>query len=173
MFDKTGTITNGVPKVTRVLVLWEMARLPLRKILALVGTAEASSEHPLGLAVAAHCRQVRMDLQTCAKVYVCNMSVWPQELGSDILGYCQDFQAVPGCGISCRVTNVEHLLHQPNDGLLFQQGATTDDSSVVAEHPTPGRIHLHCYHFHKLSVLQYILQNLEADASSASSPNRT
>ncbi|XP_056882868.1 copper-transporting ATPase 2 isoform X2 [Takifugu flavidus] len=108
MFDKTGTITNGVPKVTRVLVLWEMARLPLRKILALVGTAEASSEHPLGLAVVAHCRQ---------------------ELGSDILGYCQDFQAVPGCGISCRVTNVEHL--------LLQQGATTDDSSVAAEHPTP------------------------------------
>ncbi|CAB1327651.1 unnamed protein product [Coregonus sp. 'balchen'] len=36
MFDKTGTITNGVPRVTRVLVLWERARLPLRKVLALV-----------------------------------------------------------------------------------------------------------------------------------------
>lgn len=59
MFDKTGTITIGVPRVTRVLVLWEMARLPLRKILALVGTAEANSEHPLGVAVVAHCRQVR------------------------------------------------------------------------------------------------------------------
>lgn len=59
VFDKTGTITNGVPRVTRILVLWEMARLPLRKILALVGTAEASSEHPLGVAMAAHCRQVR------------------------------------------------------------------------------------------------------------------
>lgn len=59
MFDKTGTITAGVPRVTRVLVLWETARMPLRKILALVGTAEASSEHPLGLAVAKHCKQVR------------------------------------------------------------------------------------------------------------------
>lgn len=59
MFDKTGTITNGVPRVTRVLVLWEMARMPLRKILAVVGTAEASSEHPLGIAVAKHCKQVR------------------------------------------------------------------------------------------------------------------
>uniref|UniRef100_A0AAQ5YW95 Copper-transporting ATPase 2 n=1 Tax=Amphiprion ocellaris TaxID=80972 RepID=A0AAQ5YW95_AMPOC len=88
MFDKTGTITNGVPRVTRVLVLWEMARMPLRKILAVVGTAEASSEHPLGLAVAKHCKE---------------------ELGSEVLGYCQDFQAVPGCGISCRVSSVEHL----------------------------------------------------------------
>uniref|UniRef100_A0A8D3CQD1 P-type Cu(+) transporter n=1 Tax=Scophthalmus maximus TaxID=52904 RepID=A0A8D3CQD1_SCOMX len=59
MFDKTGTITNGVPRVTRVLVLWEMARMPLRKILAVVGTAEASSEHPLGMAVAKHCKDVR------------------------------------------------------------------------------------------------------------------
>lgn len=60
MFDKTGTITNGVPRVTRVLVLWERARLPLRKVLALVGTAEASSEHPLGMAVAKHCKEVRV-----------------------------------------------------------------------------------------------------------------
>uniref|UniRef100_H3CZ42 Copper-transporting ATPase 2 n=1 Tax=Tetraodon nigroviridis TaxID=99883 RepID=H3CZ42_TETNG len=110
MFDKTGTLTNGVPRVTRVLVLWEPARLPLRKILALVGTAEASSEHPLGVAVAAHCRQ---------------------ELGSDLLGCCQDFQAVPGCGISCRVSNVDHLLVQE---------ASRDGSSLVPEQegPAPG-----------------------------------
>lgn len=58
MFDKTGTITNGVPRVTRVLVLWDLARLPLRKVLAIVGTAEASSEHPLGMAVTKHCKEV-------------------------------------------------------------------------------------------------------------------
>lgn len=58
MFDKTGTITNGVPQVTRVLVLWDRAKLPLRKVLAVVGTAEASSEHPLGMAVAKHCKEV-------------------------------------------------------------------------------------------------------------------
>lgn len=58
MFDKTGTITNGVPRVTRVLVLWDQSRLPLRKVLAIVGTAEASSEHPLGIAVAKHCKEV-------------------------------------------------------------------------------------------------------------------
>uniref|UniRef100_A0A673FV80 Copper-transporting ATPase 2 n=1 Tax=Sinocyclocheilus rhinocerous TaxID=307959 RepID=A0A673FV80_9TELE len=88
MFDKTGTITNGVPQVTRVLVLWDRARLPLRKVLAVVGTAEASSEHPLGMAVAKHCKE---------------------ELGTETLGYCHDFQAVPGCGISCKVSNIEDL----------------------------------------------------------------
>uniref|UniRef100_A0A8C2BL75 Copper-transporting ATPase 2 n=1 Tax=Cyprinus carpio TaxID=7962 RepID=A0A8C2BL75_CYPCA len=89
MFDKTGTITNGVPQVTRVLVLWDRARLPLRTVLAVVGTAEASSEHPLGMAVAKHCKE---------------------ELGIETLGYCHDFQAVPGCGISCKVSSIENLL---------------------------------------------------------------
>uniref|UniRef100_UPI0037E894B5 copper-transporting ATPase 2 n=1 Tax=Semicossyphus pulcher TaxID=241346 RepID=UPI0037E894B5 len=111
MFDKTGTITNGVPRVTRVLVLWEMARMPLRKILALVGTAEASSEHPLGMAVTKHCKE---------------------ELGSGMLGYCQDFQAVPGCGISCRVSNVEHLLQPQSEQRFLLPGATTDESSLIA-----------------------------------------
>lgn len=110
MFDKTGTITNGVPLVTRVLVLWEVARMPLRKILAVVGTAEANSEHPLGLAVAKHCKE---------------------ELDSTVLGYCHDFQAVPGCGISCRVSHVEHLMQTPGQEHFILPGATTDESSLL------------------------------------------
>lgn len=58
MFDKTGTITHGVPKVMRVLLLVDVATLPLRKVLAVVGTAEASSEHPLGMAVTKYCKEV-------------------------------------------------------------------------------------------------------------------
>lgn len=59
MFDKTGTITEGAPRVTRVLVLWERGQLPLREVLAVLGTAEASSEHPLGVAVAKYCKEAR------------------------------------------------------------------------------------------------------------------
>ncbi|XP_031195088.1 copper-transporting ATPase 2 isoform X3 [Mastomys coucha] len=89
MFDKTGTITHGVPRVMRFLLLVDMATLSLRKVLAVVGTAEASSEHPLGVAVTKYCKE---------------------ELGTETLGYSTDFQAVPGCGISCKVTNVESIL---------------------------------------------------------------
>ncbi|XP_036425854.1 copper-transporting ATPase 2 isoform X2 [Colossoma macropomum] len=126
MFDKTGTITNGVPRVTRVLVLWDRARLPLRKVLAVVGTAEASSEHPLGMAVAKHCKE---------------------ELDTEALGYCHDFQAVPGCGISCKVSNIEELLQNSLETesthtlptQLTLQGATTDESCLVTDsEPGPG-----------------------------------
>ncbi|KAM6178193.1 copper-transporting ATPase 2 [Rhynchocyon petersi] len=89
MFDKTGTITHGVPKVMRVLLLVDVAELPLRKVLAVVGTAEASSEHPLGVAVTKYCKE---------------------ELGTETLGYCTDFQAVPGCGIGCKVSSVDGIL---------------------------------------------------------------
>uniref|UniRef100_A0A8C8YXN9 Copper-transporting ATPase 2 n=1 Tax=Prolemur simus TaxID=1328070 RepID=A0A8C8YXN9_PROSS len=89
MFDKTGTITHGIPRVMRFLLLVDMATLPLRKVLAVVGTAEASSEHPLGVAVTKYCKE---------------------ELGTETLGYCTDFQAVPGCGIGCKVSNVEGIL---------------------------------------------------------------
>uniref|UniRef100_F6VMS7 Copper-transporting ATPase 2 n=1 Tax=Monodelphis domestica TaxID=13616 RepID=F6VMS7_MONDO len=96
MFDKTGTITYGVPRVMRVLLLVDMVSLPLRKVLAVVGTAEASSEHPLGVAVTKYCKE---------------------ELGAETLGYCTDFQAVPGCGIGCKVSNVEAILAQSEDPL--------------------------------------------------------
>ncbi|XP_064032530.1 copper-transporting ATPase 2 isoform X3 [Pogoniulus pusillus] len=96
MFDKTGTITCGVPKVTRVLLLGDTDVLSLKKVLVVVGTAEASSEHPLGRAVTKYCKE---------------------ELGTESLGYCTDFQAVPGCGISCKVGGVEAVLGMAEEGL--------------------------------------------------------
>uniref|UniRef100_A0A8C1Y6G6 P-type Cu(+) transporter n=1 Tax=Cyprinus carpio TaxID=7962 RepID=A0A8C1Y6G6_CYPCA len=138
MFDKTGTITNGVPQVTRVLVLWDRARLPLRKVLAVVGTAEASSEHPLGMAVTKYCKE---------------------ELGTETLGYCHDFQAVPGCGISCKVSSIEDLLqnmsHSPsgtrldpsysvligNRQWMMRNGleVTADVDDAMSSHETKGQ----------------------------------
>uniref|UniRef100_A0A9L0RIN9 Copper-transporting ATPase 1 n=1 Tax=Equus caballus TaxID=9796 RepID=A0A9L0RIN9_HORSE len=36
------------------------------------------------------------------------------ELNTETLGTCTDFQVVPGCGISCKVTNIEGFLHKNN-----------------------------------------------------------
>ncbi|NXH37956.1 ATP7A ATPase, partial [Dicaeum eximium] len=93
VFDKTGTITHGTPEVMQVKFLVEGNLLPRHKMLAIVGTAESSSEHPLGAAITKYCRK---------------------ELNSETLGTCTDFQVVPGCGISCKVTNIEALLYRKN-----------------------------------------------------------
>ncbi|XP_070808277.1 copper-transporting ATPase 1 [Pituophis catenifer annectens] len=94
MFDKTGTITHGTPVVMQMKMLVESNRIPRKKVLALVGTAESHSEHPLGAAITKYCKQ---------------------ELDADILGTCTDFQVVPGCGISCKVTNIEALLRSKSE----------------------------------------------------------
>ncbi|KAM3827609.1 copper-transporting ATPase 1 isoform 2-T2 [Vipera latastei] len=101
MFDKTGTITHGTPVVVQVKMLVESNRIPRKKVLALVGTAESHSEHPLGAAITKYCKQ---------------------ELEADTLGTCTDFQVVPGCGVSCKVTNIE--------GLLCSRGETVEETNV-------------------------------------------
>ncbi|XP_069067208.1 copper-transporting ATPase 1 isoform X2 [Pleurodeles waltl] len=91
VFDKTGTITHGTPVVMQVKVLVEKNRMPTNKMLAIVGTAESNSEHPLGSAVTKYCKKI---------------------LNVDILGSCTEFQAVSGCGISCKVSNIDALLNR-------------------------------------------------------------
>ncbi|XP_064814966.1 copper-transporting ATPase 1-like [Oncorhynchus masou masou] len=91
VFDKTGTITYGAPKVIQVKIVVEGNMMPRSRLLAIVGTAENNSEHPLGAAITKYCKQ---------------------ELGTESLGVCAEFQAVPGCGIQCQVSNTETLLRQ-------------------------------------------------------------
>ncbi|XP_049623359.1 copper-transporting ATPase 1 [Suncus etruscus] len=118
VFDKTGTITHGTPVVNQVKILVESNRISRNKMLAIVGTAESNSEHPLGAAITKYCKQ---------------------ELDTETLGTCIDFQVVPGCGISCKVTNIEGLLHKNNwkieennikNASLVQIDASNEQSST-------------------------------------------
>ena len=89
VFDKTGTITHGEPSVARVCVLEESftsLTRSLATLLAVVSTAENSSEHPLATAVVRFSKRM---------------------LGQDqVTGRCDEFQAVPGCGLKARVSCV-------------------------------------------------------------------
>ncbi|XP_059371386.1 copper-transporting ATPase 1-like [Carassius carassius] len=119
VFDKTGTITYGAPKVVQVKMLAEGNRMPRSKLLAIVGTAENNSEHPLGAAITKYCKQ---------------------ELGSESLGTCTDFQAVPGCGIRCLVSNTENLLKRDDsDSEENQRNAVliqiSDTRAHSSDHP--------------------------------------
>ncbi len=58
MFDKTGTITHGKARVTKVILFVEEAICTSPLFTILVGLAESNSEHPLGKAVVKYARQV-------------------------------------------------------------------------------------------------------------------
>mmetsp|Transcript_46822 Transcript_46822/g.102319 ORF Transcript_46822/g.102319 Transcript_46822/m.102319 type:complete len:1181 (-) Transcript_46822:118-3660(-) len=111
IFDKTGTLTKGEPEVTDVIILRPAfgrlanaeesgltAALPaletenlraLQELLFLAAAAERGSEHPLARAIQAEA--VR------------------RAVGAAEPDAVQEFQAIPGKGVSCKVLG--HLIH--------------------------------------------------------------
>ncbi|WP_446810535.1 heavy metal translocating P-type ATPase [Methylomonas sp. 2BW1-5-20] len=66
VFDKTGTITEGKPRVSKV---YKISRLAENKLVMLAASAENNSEHFLGKAVVAFARDAGVELQECAYFY--------------------------------------------------------------------------------------------------------
>ena len=60
VFDKTGTVTHGVPKVARVSMFVADSVCSFVKMIAISGTAESSSEHPLASAIVKYAKDVSL-----------------------------------------------------------------------------------------------------------------
>ncbi|XP_049824335.1 copper-transporting ATPase 1-like isoform X3 [Aethina tumida] len=104
MFDKTGTITKGVPQVAR---MWMQGdSLTPGIILSVVGCAETNSEHPIGLAIVKYVKEA---------------------LGTDLSGTSSNFQTVPGCGMKCTVGNLDQMVNNAKNGKEL-----SDFSALVA-----------------------------------------
>ncbi len=104
VMDKTGTITEGRPRVTAVLA----GDGQPEEVLRLAASAERGSEHPLGEAIV-----------TAAK-----------ERGL-ALAEAQDFVAVPGLGVQAQVGARQVLLG--NLSLMEQRGARLNGLEATAE----------------------------------------
>ena len=66
VFDKTGTITEGKPKVTDLL---KLSRMSDEKLIRLAASAENNSEHFLGKAIVAYAKEQAIALQECTHFY--------------------------------------------------------------------------------------------------------
>jgi Cu+-exporting ATPase len=104
VMDKTGTITEGRPRVTDVLA----GNGQPDEVLRLAASAERGSEHPLGEAIVAAA----------------------QERGL-ALAEAQDFVAVPGLGVQARVGGRQVLLG--NLSLMEQRAAKLNGLAATAE----------------------------------------
>lgn len=58
VFDKTGTVTEGHPRVVKVFCTLPKLKLSLKRLFAIIGTAESNSEHPLGNAIVSFSKEV-------------------------------------------------------------------------------------------------------------------
>ncbi|MGG3564319.1 heavy metal translocating P-type ATPase [Neobacillus rhizosphaerae] len=84
VLDKTGTVTNGKPELTDVIIT---ANFEEKTFLQLVGTAEKQSEHPLAEAIVNGIKNKGIDLNEV-----------------------EEFEAIPGYGIRARVDGKELLI---------------------------------------------------------------
>lgn len=94
VFDKTGTITEGKPKVTDVIAA---SAFDENKLLQLVASAEKASEHPLGEAIVESAKHKGLDLIEVS-----------------------DFEAVPGHGIKTIVDGTQVVIG--NEKMLKDYG---------------------------------------------------
>jgi P-type Cu+ transporter len=98
VFDKTGTITEGKPKVTNIIT----KDISEKEVLILAASAEKGSEHPLGEAIVKEAGDRGLKLKEI-----------------------NDFKAIPGHGIEVKIENENILLG--NKKLMKDRGINLED----------------------------------------------
>lgn len=96
MFDKTGTITKGVPAVSRIWLQGDTLNPAV--IFSVLGCAELNSEHPIATAIVKFVREA---------------------LATDISCNSSNFQIVPGCGLKCTISSFDSMLKNAKNAEEF------------------------------------------------------
>ncbi len=143
VFDKTGTLTHGKPALTDI-VLLPGADLDEPALLALAGSAESSSEHPLARAVVAAARERNLAL-------------------SEPEGYT----TLPGRGLSAAVSG--HAVLLGNLALMTERGVSGTEGAEPAAAPLAeaGKTVLHLAVDGRLAALLAVSDRLKASAAEA------
>ncbi|AYD40346.1 copper-translocating P-type ATPase [Clostridium fermenticellae] len=105
VFDKTGTITEGKPKVTDIVTVTGVDK---DYILKLAASAEAGSEHPLGEAIVENANFLRIELEKI-----------------------ESFKAITGYGIEVFIDSKKILLG--NKKLMDKNGINLEKLNIVSE----------------------------------------
>ncbi|CAF3475213.1 unnamed protein product [Rotaria sp. Silwood1] len=123
VFDKTGTVTEGKPTVVGArLFLPNDSYWTLPRMLAIAGTVENCSEHPLGKAVRTYCKNY---------------------FGCEQFGHCEDFNSIWGYGLSAKVNGIESLI---NKNIGSSDNISLNDkiySVLIGNREWMGRNNLH------------------------------
>jgi Cu+-exporting ATPase len=106
VFDKTGTITQGIPSVTKLFRFLSDDQFKLKHFLNLIASAENASEHSLAKAVVDFCKKA---------------------LNRETFSKCTNYQAVPGCGLKAKV------MYKLDDNDLVSNSNNNNDLKEMIE----------------------------------------
>ncbi len=149
VFDKTGTITEGKPKVSDLL---KLSRLSEEKIIMLAASAEHGSEHFLGKAIVDYAKDNAIKLSDCSYFY--------SETGRGIAAEVDDKKLLLGnkAWLKEQQVNIDGLMQAASD--FSGQGKTPVFMSVngkaaavfgIADKPRPQALHA-IQHLQKLGI---------------------
>ncbi|CAL4118693.1 unnamed protein product [Meganyctiphanes norvegica] len=99
VFDKTGTITHGTPTLSRISLYVEESVCSLAHFLAIVGSAENNSEHPIATAISKFCKTA---------------------LNTGLNAKCEDFKAVSGFGLQCTISGTKDMVIAAKSSNMLQ-----------------------------------------------------
>jgi len=88
VLDKTGTVTHGTPRVSKICLFASDQDCSIEKMVCIIGSAESSSEHPIASAI---------------------VSFVKDTTGGENFGKVDNFEAIPGCGLRCTVSSVDDM----------------------------------------------------------------
>lgn len=138
VFDKTGTITKGQPKVTDIIVM--NPPMDEGQIIQLCGSLEKGSEHPLGEAIVAEATERNINL-----------------LNPD------NFKAIPGMGVEGEVAG-HHIIIANRSGAQLDEREINQNQSIVDQLEQEAKTVVYVNIDGKLSAIFAIADTIKPNA---------
>ncbi|MHB1483994.1 MAG: heavy metal translocating P-type ATPase [Saccharofermentanales bacterium] len=108
VFDKTGTITEGKPEVTDIVIASDNAGITRERLLQIAASAEKGSEHPLGEAIVRNAEKENLEFIKVDK-----------------------FKAIPGFGIEVDIDGQQSVIG--NRKLMDERGISLESLEVQSD----------------------------------------
>lgn len=105
VLDKTGTITNGKPKVTNI---FTFNNINEKQLLTIVGTLESNSEHPIAIAILEKVKEENISIENA-----------------------ENFEAISGQGIKAVID--DRMYYAGNERLMQEQNIDILDAKDIYE----------------------------------------
>ena len=126
VFDKTGTVTEGKPRVVKVYTMLPQKVLNFKSLIGLIGTVESNSEHPIGNAIVTFAKELLGNSQWASVSQFCVSA------GSGVSGTVSNLKAVLSSGFISNLTNLQLIEEEElKTGTLRLDGSEVEISPLI------------------------------------------